>query len=211
MLLNSPKSDRDAVPSTRTLGLERHVNSVFSQTQMTISSLNAEVETGRKRNKELSEKLQDLTNQKEKLLSRNKKLEQEEKSAKREADELLKVKNEYKLQLKEMKKELTNINDDWENKKKALLHQINELQNTQMAVLEEKQREKVANEQAQLKLNKTLESVDKDIVSTKQDIEKYQKYIDGLKERESVSMNTIYCETSKFKEFLDAQKQNSIA
>ena len=47
-----------------------------------------------------------------------------------------------------MKKELNIINADWENKKKELLHQINTLKEAKLQLLDERNREKVAYEQA---------------------------------------------------------------
>eukprot|EP01017_Pseudomicrothorax_dubius_P026454 TRINITY_DN2951_c0_g3_i1.p1 TRINITY_DN2951_c0_g3~~TRINITY_DN2951_c0_g3_i1.p1 ORF type:complete len:210 (+),score=69.38 TRINITY_DN2951_c0_g3_i1:105-734(+) len=191
-----------------TLGLERHVNSVFQQTKSTISTLNAELDSCRKRNEELQLKLQDLYSQKEKLINRNKQLENEERTAKKESEELLKVKNDCRQEIKSLRAELQEINDVWENKKKGLQHSINELEKQQLSLVDERNRENQAYEQAILGLKKNLESVNRDIVSTTEEIGKHERLIAQLKERESVSMNTIMFETSKFKEFLEQQMNN---
>lgn len=90
----SPNNTFLSQSKTDTLGLERHVKSVFQQTQLTITSLTNEVEQQKKVNEEMQWKLNDLNQQKQSLTTRNKKLDADLKDCKVHADELLKQKNE---------------------------------------------------------------------------------------------------------------------
>ncbi|KRX09509.1 hypothetical protein PPERSA_12252 [Pseudocohnilembus persalinus] len=187
------------------LGLEKHVRHVFMQTQTIITALNNELEDQKKNNEELNWKLTDLTTTKNNLNNKNKQLELDLKEVKQSVDENLKIKNDQKAEIGKMKKQLQEVNDDWENKKKELLHQINQLKEEQFKLEDEKNREKVAFDQATKQYVQKIDSIKYSISSTNNEITKYDTYIQKLKGREKFSMDTIMNETYKFKEFLESQ------
>lgn len=104
-----------------------------------------------------------------------------------------------------MKKELQNINDDWENKRKELLHSINQLKDQQFQLEDERNKEKQAFDQATKTHLAKIDSINHSIFATNEEIKKYESQISKLKEREKFSMDTIMNETFKFKEFLESQ------
>ncbi|KAL4466666.1 hypothetical protein ABPG72_016783 [Tetrahymena utriculariae] len=208
--LSPNKSYMSMQGQTNTLGLEKHVKHIFMQTQNTIETLNEELENQKKVNEDLQWKLTDLNSQKSSLQTKTKNLEQELRDQKIKVEDLLKKKNDFKSQIQIMRKELQNINDDWENKRKELLHQINQQREQQIQLEDERNREKIAFEQASRQYQQKIESITNSIRSTNAEIAKYQGLIAKLKEREKFSMDTIMNETFKFKEFLESQVPDNV-
>lgn len=193
-------SDSNTAP---TLGLEKHVSSVFSQTMTTITNLGNDVERLNKINENLKEKLNDLVRQKETLINKNLKLEQEVEEVKAQNEKLIDQRNRAKVYLGELKKQIDIINDEWEGRKKVLEQEINELNEIREVVSEEKVREEVAAEQQKRLLRKQVDSLKAEIASTKSEIGRFKNSITFLQKKEHTSMDFIAHETLKFKDFID--------
>jgi len=206
-MIGTPKSERSKdriATSPATLGLEKHVSQVFSQTMSTITSLGADLERLNKINENLKEKLSDLIRQKETLIIRNQKIEQEVHEVKFQNEKLIDQRNRAKVYLGELKKQIDIVNDEWEGKKKILEQEIHELNEVKNKILEEKGKEDVAAEQQKKILRKQVESLKNEINNTKHEMNRYKNSITYLQRKEHASMDFIAVETMKFKQFLDS-------
>eukprot|EP01017_Pseudomicrothorax_dubius_P036610 TRINITY_DN5263_c0_g1_i1.p1 TRINITY_DN5263_c0_g1~~TRINITY_DN5263_c0_g1_i1.p1 ORF type:complete len:229 (-),score=53.39 TRINITY_DN5263_c0_g1_i1:68-754(-) len=200
------------IPTPRvliSLGIEGQMQMVYAKTKEKVLTLTNTRDSLNKENEEIRSRIVLMIDKRNNLSRANQEIEKDVKKMKEDSENLLKIRNDLKKYVNDLRNEIREVGSEWETQKRSMTHEINQLQTIRKHINEEKSKEKVAFDYARNYLRKQLETLQKEIIVSSQEIQKYEAMIQTMKKRESDCRAVIIDETNKFKEFIESHHLTS--